>query len=86
MDKIRVIKSQTNYDDDTAKKKLEQWNGDYMKVIREYLNPKFDEPKKKKELPVNQKIMTEIRNFMDDINREAFKKNNAKFDEEYLKD
>ena len=86
MDKIKIIKSQTNYDDDKAKSKLEEWKGDYMNVIREYLNPKFNEPKKEKKIPVNQKIMSEIRNFMDDINREAFKKNNEKFDQEYLKD
>ncbi len=86
MDKIKIIKSQTNYDDDKAKNKLEEWKGDYMNVIREYLNPKFNEPKKEKKIPVNQKIMSEIRNFMDDINREAFKKNNEKFDQEYLKD
>ena len=86
MDKIKIIKSQTNYDDDKAKSKLEEWKGDYMSVIREYLNPKFNEPKKKKEIPVNQKIMSEIRNFMDDINRDAFRKNNEKFDHEYLKD
>jgi hypothetical protein len=30
--------------------------------------------------------MSEIRNFMDDINRGAFKKNNEKFDKEYLND
>lgn len=86
MDKIKIIKSQTNYDDDKAKSKLEEWKGDYMNVIREYLNPKFNEPKKEKEIPVNQKIMSEIRNFMDDINRGAFKKNNEKFDQEYLND
>ena len=86
MDKIKIIKSQTNYDDDKAKNKLGEWKGDYMNVIREYLNPKFNEPKKEKKIPVNQKIMSEIRNFMDDINREAFKKNNEKFDQEYLKD
>ena len=86
MDKIKIIKSQTNYDDDKAKSKLEEWKGDYMNVIREYLNPKFNEPKKEKKIPVNQKIMSEIRNFMDDINRDAFRKNNEKFDHEYLKD
>ena len=86
MDKIKIIKSQTNYDNDKAKSKLEEWKGDYMNVIREYLNPKFNERKKEKEIPVNQKIMSEIRNFMDDINRDAFKKNNEKFDQEYLKD
>ncbi len=86
MDKIKIIKSQTDYDDETAKSKLERWKGDHLNVIREYLNPKFNEPKKEKIIPVNQKIMSEIRIFMDDINRGAFKKNNEKFDKEYLND
>ena len=81
---IKIIVSQTNYTVDEAKKKLNEWNGEYMNVIREYLNPNFNAPKKEKVMPVNQKIMTEIRNFMDDINREAFKKKNKKFDEDML--
>ena len=83
-EQLKIIVSQTNYKIEEAKEKLEEWKGDYMNVIREYLNPKFNEPKKEIVLPVNQKIMTEIRNFMDDINRESFKKNNDKFDEDML--
>ena len=81
---IKIIVSQTNYTEEKAKEKLDKWNGDYMNVIREYLNPNFNIPKKEKDIPVNQKIMSEIRNFMDDINREAFKKKNKKFDEDML--
>ena len=49
-----------------AEKKLEEWNGDYIKVIKEYLNPNFEKQKKKEaNKSVNQQIMTEIRNFCD---------------------
>ncbi len=83
-EQLKIIVLQTNYNIEKAKEKWEEWEGNYMNVIREYLNPKFNEPKKEKVLPVNQKIMTEIRNFMDDINREAFKKKNMKFDKDML--
>ena len=36
---IALIKSQTNYTEEEAKKKLTEWNGNYMNVIKEYLNP-----------------------------------------------
>ena len=86
MDKIKIIKSQTNYDDDKAKSKLEEWKGDYMNVIREYLNPKFNEPKKEKEIPVNQKIMSEIRNFMDEASETYINgKNGIETNEEKLR-
>ena len=38
---IALIKTQTNYTEDEAKEKLEKWNGNYMNVIKEYLNPNF---------------------------------------------
>ena len=43
---IALIKTQTNYTDDKAKEKLENWDGNYMNVIKEYLNPNFQEKKK----------------------------------------
>ena len=36
---IDLIVNQTNYTEHVAKQKLEEKNGDYMAVIREYLNP-----------------------------------------------
>ncbi len=83
-EQLKIIVLQTNYNIEKAKEKWEEWEGNYMNVIREYLNPKFNEPKKESVLPIKQKIMTEIRNFMDDINRESFKKKNKKFDEDML--
>ena len=31
---IALIKSQTNYNDEEAKEKLEKWEGNYMNVIK----------------------------------------------------
>ena len=70
IDKINIVVSQTNYDLETAKKKMKEWDNDYELVIKEYLNPNFMKKKeKKKELSLNQKIMGEIRDFMDDVTR-----------------
>ena len=61
---IPIVCSQTNYTKEEAENKLEEWNGDYIKVIKEYLNPNFEKKKKKEPIKsVNQQIMTEIRNF-----------------------
>ena len=62
---IPIVCSQTNYTKEEAENKLEEWNGDYIKVIKEYLNPNFEKKKKKRIKSVNQQLMTEIRNFCD---------------------
>ncbi len=45
---IALIKSQTNYTEEQASEKLKEWKGNYMNVIKEYLNPNFN--KKKEEI------------------------------------
>ena len=84
---ISLIKSQTNYSEEEAKVKLEEHDGNYMNVIKEYLNPNFRNKKKKPEKKtVNEKMMFEIRNFMDTA-AEQFKKRKAQEEErqKYLK-
>ena len=68
---IEVIQRQTNYDNEIAKQKLEEWNYNYLNVIKEYMNPNFLE-KKNDSNPTtkNQMIYGEIRNFMDGVNKE----------------
>lgn len=63
-----MIKNQTNYDDDEIESKLLTWNGNYLNVIKEYLDPNFQKKKKPvAKKSVNQMMMGEIRNFMDDV-------------------
>ena len=84
---ISLIKSQTNYTEEEAKVKLEEHDGNYMNVIKEYLNPNFRNKKTKVEKKtVNEKMMYEIRNFMDTA-AEQFKKRKAQEEEKqkYLK-
>ena len=64
---IPIILKQTNYDRETAIKKLKKWDNNYINVIKEYMNPNFQDNKHKKKQTNNQKIFSEIRNFMDSI-------------------
>ena len=64
---IDIIVNQTNYSKEKALEKLKEWDYDYMNVIREYLNPSFNEKKPKANKSVNQMMMTEIRNLLTDI-------------------
>ena len=87
MGALSLIKSQTNYTEEEAKIKLDEHDGNYMNVIKEYLNPNFRNKKKKPEKKtVNEKMMYEIRNFMDTA-AEDFKKRKAQEEEKqkYLK-
>ena len=69
---IDLIMRQTDYDEETANIKLAQWNNNYLNVIKEYMNPNFQEkPQEEKKTTKNQMIYGEIRNFMDDVNRQA---------------
>ena len=83
---ISLIKSQTNYTEEEAKIKLQEHDGNYMNVIKEYLNPNFKNKKKKERKTTNEKMMYEIRNFMDTA-AEQFKKRKAQEEEKqkYLK-
>ena len=72
---ISLIKSQTNYTDEEAKSKLEEHDGNYMDVIKEYLNPNFKSKKKESSnKSTNEKMMYEIRNFMDTANTQYLKR------------
>ena len=84
---IALIKSQTNYTEEEAKEKLEKWEGNYMNVIKEYLNPNFNIKREKKDnRTINQKMMGEIRDFMDTATMQFEKRKKAEEDKQaYLK-
>lgn len=62
---LKIVMTQTDYDEETATKKLKEWDNDFIKVIKEYLNPNFNAPKKEKKTTLNQRIIGEIRKFKD---------------------
>lgn len=83
---IALIKSQTNYTEEEAKEKLEKWEGNYMNVIKEYLNPNFNKKKEGNKKSTNEKMMYEIRNFMDTANAGYLKRKEEEEEKtEYLK-
>tara|TARA_B110000444_G_scaffold260490_1_gene307669 strand:- start:3182 stop:3448 length:267 start_codon:yes stop_codon:yes gene_type:complete len=67
---IQMIINQTNYDKEKAVIKLQEWEGNYINVIKEYLNPNFQDKKPIVKKSVNQQMMSQIRNFMDDISKQ----------------
>ena len=62
---INLVVRQTDYDEEKAKERLTHWNNDHISVIKEYLNPDFQQKKEEKKLTNNQKIMKELRDFYD---------------------
>jgi len=59
---IALIKSQTNYTNEEAEKKLDKWDGNYINVIKEYLNPNFNKKKTDKKKTTNEIMMYENKN------------------------
>ena len=82
---INLVISQTNYDRETSITKLTKWNGDYMSVIKEYLNPDFRKKKEKKKETKNQRVISSIRNFMNDVTMNYNKREKEKMELEFRK-
>tara|TARA_B110000444_G_scaffold260446_1_gene307438 strand:+ start:860 stop:1228 length:369 start_codon:yes stop_codon:yes gene_type:complete len=87
---VEIIMRQTNYDKVLATKKLMEWDGNFMNVIREYINPSFQKKKEKKNKSVQQNVISEIRKFMDNVSlgyeeRKEKKENDVKKQEELKK-
>tara|TARA_B100001142_G_scaffold173603_1_gene173149 strand:+ start:4758 stop:5114 length:357 start_codon:yes stop_codon:yes gene_type:complete len=75
---LKIVMTQTNYDKDMATQKLKEWDNDFINVIKEYLNPKFQEKKAEKKITTNQKIIEEIRKFKDKQDGVYLEKKNYK--------
>jgi hypothetical protein len=68
-EKIEIILRQTDYTEDTAREKLEQMNGDHIKVIKTFLGiAEKKEPTKVKSL--NQEIYKQLRYKLDESMRD----------------
>ena len=73
---IELIVRQTDYTEEMARIKLEYWKNNYLHVIKEYMNPNFQDKEKAPEPPPtkNQMIYGEIRTFMDDVNKQQLQR------------
>ena len=70
---LNIVLSQTNYTEEEAREKLQLFNCDYMKVIREYMG--IPDKKVKKVKSVNQEIFRQIRTTLDSSMKEYREKN-----------
>jgi hypothetical protein len=75
-EKIQIIMRQTNYDQETSREKLVEFNNDHIKVIKSYFGIANDTKKKILFQSLNQEIYKEIRKKID-LN-EYHKKQEAK--------
>jgi hypothetical protein len=67
-DQIQIIMRQTDYNFETAKTKLIEYNYDYLMVIKSYIG--VTEKKNKPIISVNQEIYKQIRYKLDESMRE----------------
>ena len=63
---INVVKRQTTYDEKTILEKLELFDNDPTKVIKDYMGIKIEPKKTEKVESVNQEIYSQIRTMLDD--------------------
>jgi hypothetical protein len=77
---IELVMRQTDYTEEVAKMKLVEWSGNYLNVIKEYMNPQFQQKKvvEPESTTKNQMIYGEIRTFMDGVNREQINRKHQK--------
>ena len=72
-EKVEMIKRMTDYDDDIVYAKLIEHNGDYEKVIKEFMGTINISPVEKPKSTLNQEIFKQIRNHMDEASQSFYK-------------
>ena len=66
---IALVRRQTDYDREMTIDKLKEWDGNYLSVIREFMNPDYRnkaDPDDTRSL--NQRVLGEMRGFIDQVN------------------
>jgi hypothetical protein len=77
---VKKVMTQTNYSEEEAREKLQLFNCDYMKVLKDYMGI----PEKKTQVPVksvNQEIYKQIRTTLDNSMREYREKHPINIDQ-----
>ena len=69
-DMIKFVVMQTDYSNEVAEEKLKEHEYNYIKVIKEYLNPTEKKAPTTTNRSTNERMMDEIRTFMDTANRQ----------------
>jgi hypothetical protein len=71
---IKHIMSQTNYNEEVAKAKLQEFNGDFMQVLKDYMGIPIKKDTNKI-TSVNQEIYKQIRHSLDQPMKDYREKN-----------
>ena len=75
---VEMIMRHTQYEREEAKTHLENENYDAIKVIKKFVVGDRKPKEQVKKSSTNQKVMTELRNLMDDINEGFMKRQKEK--------
>lgn len=66
---LKLVMRQTDYDENTALKKLLEHNNNVENIIREYMGVAMKPMEKQQPTTTNQMIYSEFRTFLDDASR-----------------
>lgn len=72
-EKIEMIKRMTDYDDDVVYEKLIEFDGDYEKIIKEFMGGPKTTPVEAPKKTLNQEIFKQIRQHMDEASQSFYK-------------
>jgi len=70
---VKIVMTQTNYTEEEARQKLQLFNCDYMRVLKDYMG--IPEKKEVKAKSLNQEIYKQIRTKLDSSMKEYREKN-----------
>lgn len=77
---VKQIMSQTTYSEQEAREKLQEFNNDFMKVLKNYMG--IPEKKENNQIKsVNQEIYKQIRHSLDETMKEYRQKNPVNIDQ-----
>ena len=77
---IKHIMSQTNYSEEVARAKLQEFNGDFMQVLKDYMGIPIKKDTNKI-TSVNQEIYKQIRHSLDQTMKDYREKNPINIDQ-----
>ncbi len=75
---IALVQRQTDYDREMAVSKLQEWEGNYLSVIREFMDPGHKDRKDPEDgRSLNQRVLGEMRGFIDQVNEGHIRRKEA---------
>lgn len=75
---VKLVVSQTTYTDEEALKMLQQFNGDYMAVLKNFMNDGEKKETTENKIPYHQAKISLLRNALDKANENYARKKEEK--------